>query len=94
VITLALAILLTMIVLLLLGFPMKVSLLGGALVAAAGVFLIGRLALQWAASGFGPLESSVTLRPMVFGSTLVAIGIQTVLMSFVCSMFGIQRRRG
>ncbi|HKJ23673.1 MAG TPA: glycosyltransferase family 2 protein [Myxococcota bacterium] len=75
-------------------FTLERGLLGGALVAAAGVFLIGRLALQWAASGFGPLESSVTLRPMVFGSTLVAIGIQTVLMSFVCSMFGIQRRRG
>jgi len=75
-------------------FTLERGLLGGALVAAAGVFLIGRLALQWAASGFGPLESSVTLRPMVFGSTLVAIGIQTVLMSFVYSMFGIQRRRG
>jgi len=75
-------------------FTLERGLLGGALVAATGMFLIGRLAFQWAAGGFGPLESSVTLRPMVFGSTLVAIGIQTVLMSFVYSMLGIKRRRG
>jgi len=75
-------------------FTLERGLLGGALVALAGGLLIGRLAWQWAAGGFGPLESSVTLRPMVFGSTLVAIGIQTVLMSFVYSMLGIKRRRG
>lgn len=74
-------------------FTLERGILGGLLVAAAGAFLIGRLAWQWAADGFGALESSLTLRPMVFGSTLVAIGIQTLLMSFVYSMLGIKRRR-
>ncbi|MBW2444532.1 MAG: glycosyltransferase family 2 protein [Deltaproteobacteria bacterium] len=75
-------------------FTLERGLLGGLLVTAVGIFLIARLALEWAGGGFGPLDSSVTLRPMVFGSTLAAIGIQTVLMSFVYSMLGIKRRRG
>jgi hypothetical protein len=32
------------------------------------------------------------LRPTVIGATLVAVGVQTVLASFVYSMLGIQRR--
>ncbi|MBW2445363.1 MAG: glycosyltransferase family 2 protein, partial [Deltaproteobacteria bacterium] len=75
-------------------FTLERGLLGGLLVTAVGIFLIARLALEWAGGGFGPLDSSVTLRPMVFGSTLAAIGIQTILMSFVYSMLGIKRRRG
>jgi hypothetical protein len=75
-------------------FTLERGLLGGLLLAGAGVALIGRLALHWASLGFGPLESSQTLRPMVFGATLVALGFQTIFMSFVYSMLGIRRRRG
>lgn len=74
-------------------FTLERGILGGLLLAGAGVFVIGRLVAHWAALDFGPLDAGVTLRPMVFGSTLVALGIQTLLMSFLYSMMGIKRRR-
>lgn len=33
------------------------------------------------------------MRPMVVGATLIALGAQTLFMSFVYTMLGIQRRR-
>ncbi len=74
-------------------FTLERGLLAGALLLTAGAALIGRLIFFWASSGFGPLELERTLRPMLLGSTLVALGIQTLLMSFVYSMLGIKRRR-
>jgi glycosyltransferase involved in cell wall biosynthesis len=75
-------------------FTLERGLLAGLVLAGAGVFIIARLFVHWAELGFGDLESSVTLRPLVFGATLVALGIQTLLMSFLYSMMGIKRRRG
>jgi hypothetical protein len=75
-------------------FTLERGLLAAAALLVAGALLIGRLFLAWAEAGFGPLEVQRTLRPMVLGSTLVALGMQTLLMSFVYSMLGIKRRRG
>ncbi len=74
-------------------FTLERGLVAGGLLLLAGVALIGWLAASWAAAGFGPLAVENTLRPMVLGSTLVALGIQTLLMSFVYSMLGIKRKR-
>jgi hypothetical protein len=74
-------------------FTLERGLLAGAALAGVGAFLIGQLTWHWAQTGFGPLETSVTLRPMVLGSTFIAVGIQTLLMSFLFSMLGIRRRR-
>ncbi len=41
----------------------------------------------------GQLHTETTLRPMIIGSTLLALGVETVLMSFVLSMMGIERKR-
>jgi len=68
------------------------GLAAGILVALAGVALIGVQVWRWVDAGFGPLDVSVTLRPTIAGATLVAVGAQTVLVSFVYSMLGIQRR--
>jgi len=75
-------------------FTLERGLVAGALLVLAGGLLIGRLVAAWAAVDFGPLEVERTLRPMVLGSTLVALGMQTLGMSFVYSMLGIKRRRG
>ncbi len=75
-------------------FTLERGILAGLMLVAAGVGLIAWLVWQWRAVGFGPLETSVTLRPLVFGATLVALGMQTLLMSFLYSMLGIKRRRG
>jgi hypothetical protein len=68
------------------------GLAGGVLVALCGATLIGGQVWRWYEAGFGPLDVSVTLRPTILGATLVAVGAQTVLFSFVYSMLGIQRR--
>jgi len=74
-------------------FTLERGLVTGGLLIAAGGAAIAGLFWHWASLGFGPLEPAVTLRPVVAGATLIALGAQTVLMSFVYSMFGIQRRR-
>jgi hypothetical protein len=75
-------------------FTLERGLLAGVALVLAGVGTIGALAWRWAAAGFGQLEPEQSLRPMILGATLVALGIQTLLMSFVYSMLGIKRRRG
>lgn len=75
-------------------FNLERGLIAGALLALAGVGLIAWLTWRWAASGFGPLDVTRTLRPLVVGATLVAVGTQTVLMSFFYSMMGVRRKGG
>ncbi|MBW1883411.1 MAG: hypothetical protein JRJ58_07785, partial [Deltaproteobacteria bacterium] len=53
---------------------------------------IGSAALDWIQGGFGPLVPSVTMRPVSVGATFIALGVQTLLMSFLYSMLGIRRR--
>ena len=74
-------------------FTLERGIVGGLLLALLGVGIFGRLIAHWASLDFGPLDASATLRPMVFGATFVALGIQTLLMSFLYSMMGIKRRR-
>lgn len=75
-------------------FTLERGLLAGAALTVVGVALIGVQAWSWWLTGFGPLDVSQTMRPTVLGATLAAVGIQTVLVSFVYSMLGIPRRRG
>lgn len=74
-------------------FTLERGLFAGAAAALAGTALIAWMALEWALGGFGDTDLARTLRPMIVGSTLVALGVQTVLMSFVYSMLGIRVRR-
>jgi hypothetical protein len=73
-------------------FTLERGVVTGLVLLVLGVALIGSMVWKWVASGFGPLDQTHTLRPMVGGATLVALGVQTVLMSFVYSMMGIKRR--
>ena len=58
----------------------------------AGLALIGSTAIEWRRADFGPLDYASTLRQVVPGITLAALGIQTVLSSFFVSMLGMGRR--
>ena len=60
----------------------------------AGAGFIGSVVWSWVAADFGALEPAESLPRMILGATVAVLGIQTVLMSFVYSMFGIQRRAG
>jgi glycosyltransferase involved in cell wall biosynthesis len=67
------------------------------LIAAAASVLAGCVLLFWAiqiwvVSGFGPLDYAVTMRLVVPGSTLVAVGFQTGLSSFLISLLGLRRQ--
>lgn len=75
-------------------FTLERGLLLGALLVASGVGIIGSVAWHWASQDFGPLSLDVTLRPMIVGTTLVALGIQALLTSFLYSMLRIERVRG
>jgi glycosyltransferase involved in cell wall biosynthesis len=74
-------------------FSLERGLLAGVALAGVGLAFIGSVFVTWAGSDFGDLIPEETLRPMILGATFVALGVQTLLMSFLYSMLGIQRRR-
>jgi glycosyltransferase involved in cell wall biosynthesis len=69
-----------------------VALAGVAIVAATGL-LIAAIA-QWSAVDFGDLDYARTMRLVIPGATLFALGVQAGLSSFFISMLGLSRRRG
>jgi hypothetical protein len=62
----------------------------GALI--AGLVLIAVPAWRWAAEGFGPLIYPNTLRWVIPGVTVAALGFQTILSGFFVSILGMSRR--
>lgn len=68
------------------------GLVAGALAVAIGLGLIGSAAGEWRALGFGDLDYAATMRKVVPGVTLAALGFQTVLSSFFVSILGMARR--
>jgi hypothetical protein len=64
----------------------------GALAFLAGLILLGAGVLQWKATHFGRLDYAVTMRWVIPGATLTALGFQTVLSSFFVSILGMKRR--
>ena len=64
----------------------------GAITLVAGLSLLGAAILYWQSLDFGALDYSVTMRWVIPGVTLAALGIQTVLSSFFLSILGMSRR--
>lgn len=58
----------------------------------AGVALLGASVNEWRSVNFGRLDYSKTMRLVVPGATLTALGLQTILSSFFVSMLGMRRR--
>ena len=46
---------------------------------------------KWSASSLGPLYVQVTLRPVLWGFTLMVLGVQTIYGSFFLSMLGMMK---
>lgn len=74
-------------------FSLERGILGGVILTLLGGGLIGTAAFGWAETGFGELDPRITLRPVILGATLAAVGMQTLALSFVYSMLGIRRKR-
>lgn len=68
------------------------GLIVSAVVALVGVGLIGWATDDWRRRGFGPLDAQQSLRLVIPGSTLVAVGVQAFLASFFLSILGLRRR--
>lgn len=64
----------------------------GAVAFLAGLILLGAAVLQWRSAHFGRLDYAVTMRWVIPGATLTALGFQTVLSSFFVSILGMKRR--
>ena len=75
----------------------KLANLEKGIIAGVGSLLVGMVLLlmavnQWRNSGFGELNYSYTMRFVIPGATLTALGFQTVLSSFFVSILGMRRR--
>jgi hypothetical protein len=64
----------------------------GAAAFLSGLILLGVAVLQWKSVHFGRLDYTVTMRWVIPGATLTALGFQTVLSSFFVSILGMKRR--
>ena len=64
----------------------------GALAFLAGLILLAAAVLQWKSVEFGRLDYAVTMRWVIPGATLTALGFQTILSSFFVSMLGMKHR--
>ena len=67
------------------------------LIAAGLALLVGVVLLLlainiWREANFGPLNYAETMRYVIPGATLVALGFQTVLWGFFVSILGLKRR--
>ncbi|MGN6368459.1 MAG: glycosyltransferase family 2 protein [Phycisphaerae bacterium] len=68
------------------------GLLAGALSFAGGIALVLWIAIRWAASGWGHLDYASTMRVVIPGFALAALGFQTILSSFFVSILGMRRK--
>lgn len=64
----------------------------GGLALLAGLILLAGAVLQWESVDFGRLDYAVTMRWVIPGATLTALGFQTILSSFFVSMLGMKHR--
>lgn len=74
-------------------FTLERGILAGLGLVAVGAVLVGVPGLRWLREGFPELDPATTLRPVLLGVTLAALGAHTILMAFVYSMLGIKRRK-
>jgi glycosyltransferase involved in cell wall biosynthesis len=58
----------------------------------AGLGLLITAIFQWRAAGFGALDYAQTMRWVIPGATLTALGVQTLFASFFVSILGMKRR--
>jgi glycosyltransferase involved in cell wall biosynthesis len=59
---------------------------------AAGVTLLGAAVIRWRATNFGPLDYAETMRLVIPGVTLTALGWQAMLSSFFLSILTLRRK--
>lgn len=71
---------------------LEAGLLAGALLSLTGLVLVGLVTRRWAASDYVDLRYGETMRWMIPGVLLLALGAQAILSSFFLSILGLKRR--
>jgi len=72
--------------------PLERGLIGGAVALVFGLCLLLFAVNYWRLQGFGRLDYAYTMRWVLPGATLTALGFQTILSSFFVSILGMRRR--
>jgi glycosyltransferase involved in cell wall biosynthesis len=73
-------------------FNLEVGLGIAGLALIVGLVLLGIAVDQWRLADFGPLDYAHTMRLVVPGATLTALGFQTILSAFLISFLDLQHR--
>lgn len=73
-------------------FNLERGLILGSIGMVSGASLLGAALWQWWSADFGPLDYAQTMRYVIPGVTLIALGFQTMLASFFLSILGLRRR--
>jgi glycosyltransferase involved in cell wall biosynthesis len=68
------------------------GLIFGVVTLIAGIALLAAAVNQWRIAHFGHLDYSHTMRWVIPGATLTAVGFQTILASFFVSILGMRRK--
>jgi glycosyltransferase involved in cell wall biosynthesis len=68
------------------------GLMAGAVLTLVGSVILLGTTVFWQMKGFGTLDYSSTLKWVIPAATITAIGVQTILFSFLISMTGIHRK--
>jgi len=73
-------------------FDLEAGLILSSVCTICGLFLLGMAINQWRIAHFGALNYAHTMRLVVPGATMTAIGFQTILSSFFVSLLGMHRK--
>jgi hypothetical protein len=73
-------------------FTLEGGVIAGLCALLGGLLLLGVAVVQWWKAGWGPLNYAETMRWVIPGATLAALGFQTVLSSFFISILGMHRK--
>jgi hypothetical protein len=73
-------------------FTLEGGVVAGLCALLGGLVLLLAAVVQWWKSGWGPLNYAETMRWVIPGATLAALGFQTVLSSFFISILGMHRK--
>jgi glycosyltransferase involved in cell wall biosynthesis len=73
-------------------FTLEKGLLVSGLAVLGGTGLIGWVAAGWALDGFGPLDYTRSMRIVIPGVTLIALGVQTTLSSLMISIMSLAKK--
>ena len=73
-------------------FPLERGLMLAGTAVVIGLALLTVAVLQWRARDFGALDYAETMRVVIPGVTLTALGVQGTFSSFLLSLLGMRRR--